>query len=878
MSDNIAALAAEVNHAALAADFLAKLYPQGPWCVARINPTGGHPHVETFYPANRAGLEAWVAQHDGTFNLYYHINPVTRPLGKKADRTDIAALAYLHTDLDVDKKLPLADELQRLATLVQQIEPEPTALIFTGGGYQALWRLKEPIPLDGTIDAAEAAKVFNKALEQRWGGDNCHNIDRILRLPFTLNIPGARKQQAGRTTVRAGLEYFEAERSYDISIFPAWQGDRAPKTAKPSRGDSVTAVTIDDFDSWAAERGFSDDLKSIMRADWPQLRERYPSRSETMFYIVNEMRRRGVPQGEVLGFFLSFPDWPSTNKVWFKEEGSLDRRSLAEAERAARRELNNIYTKNAGSPPHRSGANHTAGTICVSTSELASIVDQTARMLIDKDAGLYLRGSQLVRLATAAEAEPEDIIQRDPEALVIKATGSHELVYLASAAGLTFVRIDKDGQEKPIQPPARLLTTVAATADRHGFPILNAIAATPSLTRNEPGYDAEGKVYLAFEAGSFGDIPMQPSKDEAVAALARLKEPVRAYKWGDEYSRSVWLAAALTSVVRARLRTCPLFGFTASVRGSGKTLLAQMVGVIGTGRRPPVATWGADDAENEKALKSILLAGDPVVNFDNVKVPIFGEAIEAVITEPTYKTRLLGSNDVVSMSTRALIMATGNKLRPGGDMARRMLLCTVDPGVEYPEDLAYEFNPLDDVMRERRRFVRDCLIVLRAYAAVEPISMRPFQSFGDFDVIRGALVWLGEPDPRGAMAAVREADPQDEGRYWVTKALCQTFGRHSFTARDVEGLAEQAELRKVLQRELGDRAWNAKRVGWLLKGLTHRPFRGVSLVSATNGKGFNEYRLVGQADLQIAEDLPAEFREPDVTAGPWVGGPEAPPF
>ncbi len=59
-----------------------------------------------------------------------------------------------------------------------------------------------------------------------------------------------------------------------------------------------------------------------------------------------------------------------------------------------------------------------------------------------------------------------------------------------------------------------------------------------------------------------------------------------------------------------------------------------------------------DIAENEKALKSILLAGDPIVNFDNVNVSIFGEALEAIITEPIYKMRLLGSNDVVSMSNQ----------------------------------------------------------------------------------------------------------------------------------------------------------------------------------------------------------------------------------
>ena len=43
----------------------------------------------------------------------------------------------------------------------------------------------EPIPIDGVLAAAEDAARYNKQLELIYGADNCHNIDRILRLPGT---------------------------------------------------------------------------------------------------------------------------------------------------------------------------------------------------------------------------------------------------------------------------------------------------------------------------------------------------------------------------------------------------------------------------------------------------------------------------------------------------------------------------------------------------------------------------------------------------------------------------------------------------------------------------------------------------------------------
>ena len=72
-------------------------------------------------------------------------------------------------------------------------------VVFSGGGYQAFWKLETPISINGDLGRAEDAKRYNQQLELLFGGDNCHNVDRIMRLPGTVNVPDERKRTKGRT-------------------------------------------------------------------------------------------------------------------------------------------------------------------------------------------------------------------------------------------------------------------------------------------------------------------------------------------------------------------------------------------------------------------------------------------------------------------------------------------------------------------------------------------------------------------------------------------------------------------------------------------------------------------------------------------------------
>ena len=58
-----------------------------------------------------------------------------------------------------------------------------------------------------------------KSCEHLLGGDSCHNIDRIMRLPGTINVPTKKKLEEGRKPALATVVEADWSRDYDLSAF-----------------------------------------------------------------------------------------------------------------------------------------------------------------------------------------------------------------------------------------------------------------------------------------------------------------------------------------------------------------------------------------------------------------------------------------------------------------------------------------------------------------------------------------------------------------------------------------------------------------------------------------------------------------------------------
>jgi hypothetical protein len=263
-------------------DFLRNFRPGGPWVLTSIVPDGKI-STRTFMADQTNLLCEWLAGVNGHENVYFHVNATgDRRLNKKATKEDIVSAEWLHVDVD---PAPGRDREQILAAL-NAFAPAPNIILDSGGGYQAFWRLAEPVP---TTDDAGRNEIEgrNLALARALGGDSCHNIDRIMRLPGTWNLPNKKKLKAGRQKALAGVVRADWATRHNIADFEC-----LPVSAP--RGELILPEELPEVD--LAALPISDRCRMlIVQGTDPDEPERYPSRSEVLWAVLCEMARCRVP-------------------------------------------------------------------------------------------------------------------------------------------------------------------------------------------------------------------------------------------------------------------------------------------------------------------------------------------------------------------------------------------------------------------------------------------------------------------------------------------------------------------------------------------------------------------------------------------------------
>ncbi|UGX93637.1 RepB family DNA primase [Bradyrhizobium barranii subsp. barranii] len=323
-------------------DFLKKMYPSGRWVLTAIRPDRKGIDTQTFGPDNEGACKSWLRKYAGRWNIYWSVNPPLRDLSKKAEREDIKEVVYLHVDVDPRAGEDLKAERERLEALFSTKLPStvlvPTAVLFSGGGYQAFWRLEIPIPVNGDLQLAEDAKRYNQQLELIFGGDNCHNIDRIMRLPGTINVPDEKKRKKGRTQQLAILV------SYTDATYPLGKFTPAPSVAAPDikgfTGGQHTTVRVSDniariedineLDKWDVP----DRVKVIcVQGKHPEEpKEGDNSRSMWVFDCCCQLARCGVPD-DVIFSILTDPDLGISESI-LEKGGSAEKYAIRQIERA----------------------------------------------------------------------------------------------------------------------------------------------------------------------------------------------------------------------------------------------------------------------------------------------------------------------------------------------------------------------------------------------------------------------------------------------------------------------------------------------------------------------------------------------------------------
>src|SRR6266568_2491840 len=146
-----------------ALEFLRWLRPAGPWVLTAIMPDGGNKTItDTFRPDQETDVRNWIERWNPHYNLYYSVNPTWGPQSKKAGKIDIAAIEFAQADLDPRDDETPEQARDRYAKALDGCEPKVSAIVNSGNGVQALWRLADPIKLGKVTDKKNLDPVVSE--------------------------------------------------------------------------------------------------------------------------------------------------------------------------------------------------------------------------------------------------------------------------------------------------------------------------------------------------------------------------------------------------------------------------------------------------------------------------------------------------------------------------------------------------------------------------------------------------------------------------------------------------------------------------------------------------------------------------------------------
>ena len=310
---------------------------------------------------------------------------------------------------------------------------------------------------------------------------------------------------------------------------------------------------------------------------------------------------------------------------------------------------------------------------------------------------------------------------------------------------------------------------------------------------SQHGYHAEVRAWL--DTDSLGTVePM------AVAEAKRIIDDLFVdFPFADQASKTGAILALVTPFIRPAVDLMPLFFITAPTEGSGKTLLAQLIGLIADGRQATLITAPSDDDEWRKRITSTLMASPSVVILDNVE-DLDSPSLAAVLTAKIWSDRLLGSSQTVNIPNRAIWFATGNNPTVSAEMARRCVLIRLVPDSERPADRKFRHTDIERYVAEHRRELVCAAMTLvyswwMAGCATTEVSMGSYQRWATAAV--SIATHHGYGDAMTNRQTLR-TEANDELRAFVEMWASRSDIRKRATASDLERLCRAEDDGEML--------------------------------------------------------------------------------
>ncbi|MGE4351137.1 MAG: AAA family ATPase [Bdellovibrionales bacterium] len=261
-------------------------------------------------PSGSQDLTLFIEKHNGKRNLYFSVNePHKDAPNDKLPKNHIAKINAVYLDADPRKDLPFERERERLAKFATELKTcanPPTYIVDSGGGIQAFWLFDKP--LNATKENIIKAESLSRGLAEQYATDHVQNIDRIMRIPFTVNIPDERKIKAGRARATARIIHAESPRGYRYPDLPF---------ITPSfKAEGEDTFKHTDVDMEAIKQPLSDELLARLQDTLRRDRKAHdiyfgliekPSRSEYDFTLTQQLAWDGYSIQDVAHILWHYP-------------------------------------------------------------------------------------------------------------------------------------------------------------------------------------------------------------------------------------------------------------------------------------------------------------------------------------------------------------------------------------------------------------------------------------------------------------------------------------------------------------------------------------------------------------------------------------------
>jgi hypothetical protein len=374
--------------------------------------------------------------------------------------------------------------------------------------------------------------------------------------------------------------------------------------------------------------------------------------------------------------------------------------------------------------------------------------------------------------------------------------------FMSKAADYVNIYHSSEGDvETRAYPPVDVVKGILEGHSPHElpFPPLKGITELPIIRDDgticqTSGYDvATGYVYIPGDL-IIPEIPLTPTNDEIEKAKQLINEWLKNFPFADDASKAAIIACLITVVVRDIIAgQVPLCLMDAPKQGTGKTILAQAIGIVATGKETTPNPPTQDEEEMRKRILTWLQQSPSVVLIDNITHVLESSALNTVLTSPTFGDRLLSTNTNITVENRAVWFASGNNLRVGDDTTRRCFKCRLDAKMERPHTRKIEggvnrfFNWTKD---NRAGLIAACLTFYRLWIAQGKPSpdITPIGSFEEWSTTIGGILqavnisdFLANLDDDGSSTI------DDVSSEWGAffEGIYQTMGSDPFTLQKI---------------------------------------------------------------------------------------------